>query len=35
MEESTSRAVDEGDIENLNLPELNGAVAQIEALLTK
>ena len=35
MEESTSRAVDEGDIESLNLPELNGAVAQIEALLKK
>ena len=35
MEESTSRAVDEGDIESLNLPELDGAVAQIEALLKK
>ena len=35
MEESTSRAVDEGDIESLNLPELDEAVKQIEALLKK
>ena len=35
MEESTSRAVDEGDIESLTLPELDEAVKQIEALLKK
>ena len=35
MEEATSRAVDEGDIESLNLPELDNAVKQIEALLKK
>ena len=35
MEEATSRAVDEGDIESLTLPELDEAVKQIEALLKK
>lgn len=33
MEESTSRAVDAGDIESLDIPELNEAAATVEKLL--
>ncbi|MCQ2591964.1 MAG: Mrp/NBP35 family ATP-binding protein [Treponema sp.] len=33
MEETTSRAVDAGDIESLDIPELNEAAEKIEALL--
>ena len=35
MDEATSRAVDEGDIESLVIPELNAAAEKVEALLTK
>ncbi|MBC6713252.1 Mrp/NBP35 family ATP-binding protein [Treponema sp. Marseille-Q3903] len=35
MEESTSRAVDAGDIESLDIPELEVAAAKIESLLQK
>ena len=33
MDEATSRAVDEGDIESLDVPELNAAAEKVEALL--
>lgn len=35
MEEKTSRLVDEGDVENVEMPEINEAAAKIEALLKK
>ena len=35
MEEKTSRLVDEGDVENVEIPEINEAAAKIEALLKK
>ena len=35
MEESTSRAVDSGDVESIDMPELNEAAAKVESLLKK
>ena len=35
MEESTSRAVDAGDVESIDMPELNAAAEKVEALLKK
>ena len=35
MDEATSRAVDEGDIESLDVPELNAAAEKVEALIKK
>lgn len=35
MEESTSRAVDAGDVESIEMPELKEAAAKIESLLKK
>lgn len=34
MEESTSRAIDEGDVESLDIPELEEAAKKVEALLS-
>ena len=35
MEESTSRAVDSGDVESIDMPELNEAAAKVESFLKK
>lgn len=35
MEESTSRAVDAGDVESIDMPELKAAAEKVEALLKK
>lgn len=35
IEESTSRAVDSGDVESIDMPELNEAAAKVESLLKK
>lgn len=35
MEESTSRAVDAGDVESIDMPELKSAAEKVEALLKK
>ena len=33
MEEETSKAVDAGDVESLNIPELDEAAKKVESLL--
>ena len=35
MDENTSRAVDAGDIDSLDIPEISGAAAEVEKLLQK
>ena len=35
MEEGTSRAVDAGDVESIEMPELNEATKKVESLLQK